>query len=185
MLLRGSRVAAPFLCIVGVLALGTVMWSIAFTMQQDLPQQEHHVTHHMEHQGVHDHNMHEQSGMAMYYHWSEDAIFLFPFWDTHGNRPMYYSSLVLLFLLSCLCEGLPVAFSWRQSAQERTCIKLLAPIVAQNRNTAQQLCKSTRFVTRLVVGYQIMLVVMTYNVGASIAVFSGTFVGHFIFVRFL
>ncbi len=40
---------------------------------------------------------------------------------------------------------------------------------------------SLTYVAAFVIGYQVMMAVMSFNVGISLAVFAGVFVGHFIF----
>jgi hypothetical protein len=39
------------------------------------------------------------------------------------------------------------------------------------------------YTLRLILAYQLMLAIMTFNIGVSIAVFTGAFIGHFLFAR--
>jgi hypothetical protein len=40
------------------------------------------------------------------------------------------------------------------------------------------------YLLQILLAYQLMLAIMTYNVGVSIAVFSGAFLGHYLFNRY-
>ena len=126
--------------------------------------------------------------MQMYYYCSTSVTILFESWDTQGNQFYYALSLIALFTLAILSEGWSAFSSYLRSRRPPTVSEprsVLARIVGNGQENAHHLVNACCYTLKLVLGYQLMLAVMTYNVGVSIAIFFGAFVGHFLFARFV
>ena len=136
--------------------------------------------------------------MQMTYTWSSSVTILFNQWDTTNNTSFYCVSLLALFLIAVAGEAWSAftatvrARSQRQEAkfqelslQEGKSTKSgVRDILGSSQENLHLLLCAICYTIKLIIGYQLMLAVMTFNVGVSIAVFSGAFVGNFIFARF-
>ena len=131
--------------------------------------------------------------MQMTYYWGANVTVLWDFWNTNGNTFYYMVTLIALFLLAIIGELLSViAAKMRVKAQkmisagrkDKQDASPVVKMIGSPQENMAYLVGSLFYLVKLVLGYQLMLAVMTFNYGVSIAVFTGAFVGNFVFVRF-
>lgn len=147
-----------------------------------------------------DMDMDMDMSMAMYLTWSSSVVVWFQWWDTNGSPAAYCCTLIILFGVSILFEAwsslangfsayftssftsVPTEDQERQETLLQEVLQLLRNRLMTN-NTVM-LFLSVLYTVKFVLAYAIMLAAMTYNAGVLIAIFSGVFVGHFVFSRF-
>jgi hypothetical protein len=56
-------------------------------------------------------------------------------------------------------------------------------VIGDVRDNLLHLRNAFMYTVRLFLAYQLMLAIMTFNIGVSIAIFAGAFIGHFLFSR--
>eukprot|EP00339_Tiarina_fusa_P023576 CAMPEP_0117030788 /NCGR_PEP_ID=MMETSP0472-20121206/22197_1 /TAXON_ID=693140 ORGANISM="Tiarina fusus, Strain LIS" /NCGR_SAMPLE_ID=MMETSP0472 /ASSEMBLY_ACC=CAM_ASM_000603 /LENGTH=173 /DNA_ID=CAMNT_0004738965 /DNA_START=114 /DNA_END=635 /DNA_ORIENTATION=+ len=126
--------------------------------------------------------------MQMYYEWSITVTVLFKNWATDGNALYYSLTLIALFLLAFGSEcWSAVSAKYRSSSvpSKGESESKLKSILGTKEQNIHYLVSALFYTTKLILGYQLMLAVMTYNVGISIVIFLGAFVGNFTFARFV
>ena len=128
--------------------------------------------------------------MQMYYYWGSSVTVLFEAWNTQGDALYYSITLAFLFLLAFGSEcWSAMAASYRSSVkpfrqQQGMNINSYQTIVGTKEQNLHYFLCALFYTVKLILGYQLMLAVMTYNVGISIVIFSGAFLGNFTFARF-
>ena len=135
--------------------------------------------------------------MQMTYYWGTQVTVLWDFWNTNGDTFYYVITLIILFFFAVLSEGWSALAAQFRAQTNRHMMKQL---LSKQENNIQSsgpkkfigtpidnlhyLKGAFFYTTKLILGYQLMLAVMTYNYGVSIAIFSGAFIGNFFFARF-
>ncbi|XP_012576572.1 PREDICTED: probable low affinity copper uptake protein 2 [Condylura cristata] len=140
--------------------------------------------------------------MAMHFIFSDKVVLLFDFWRVHSPTGMALSVLVIL-LLAVLYEGIKVG---KAKLLHRALVGMSAPDSPQVIQESQQdlvgsesapaggsclrwfLChfgQSLIHVAQVVIGYFIMLAVMTYNTWIFFGVVLGSAVGYYLAYPFL
>ncbi|XP_077163208.1 protein SLC31A2 isoform X1 [Paroedura picta] len=135
--------------------------------------------------------------MPMYFFFSDKVVLLFDFWNVHSPAGMVLSVLIIM-LLSVLYEAIKVG---RAKLLQRT-MPALAPSLSQETleepegasvNTGVErlasnsqklfLWHSTQtllHVVQVVLGYLVMLAVMSYNVWIFLGVIVGSAIGYYV-----
>jgi hypothetical protein len=134
--------------------------------------------------------------MPMYFAWSTDVTVLFESWhvDTAG---WFTVTAVIIFVAAFFYEWL---LTFRHGFESRIRIKkseeeiqeeekLWVGIVSRRRppralhDNLHYFIATCLHILQLALAYGLMLVVMTYNIGLTIAVFAGAGLGYFLFAR--
>lgn len=138
--------------------------------------------HSMEHQGGHSShgNNGETAGHVMMFHLRSDLNLLFEPWDISSTKVLVGSCIAVLFV-SLLYEGLKI-FRARLIGMRN---RLAKHGCWANICSAHHLSQTIMHVVQVVVGYLLMLVVMTYQVYLGIAVIIGAGLGYFFFAGFI
>lgn len=127
--------------------------------------------------------------MQMTYYWGSTVTVLFDSWNTEGDSLYYSVTLIFLFLLAVGSEAWAAVsayfrgFTTKKLRGTKVTSKIASYVGTREQNLLY-VCGAFFYTIKLILGYQLMLAVMTYNVGISIAIFSGAFVGNFVFARF-
>ena len=128
--------------------------------------------------------------MQMTYYWGSNVTVLFTAWNTEGDDLYYSITLIFLFLAAVASEAWSAVSAYYRGYTTTQLHGVKAPTskIATYIGTRQQnllfFFGAFFYTIKLILGYQLMLAVMTYNVGISIAIFVGAFVGNFVFARF-
>ncbi|KAL9988250.1 hypothetical protein ACROYT_G002674 [Oculina patagonica] len=139
------------------------------------------------HQGGHG----ETAGHAMMFHLRTDLNLLFEPWDISTTKVLV-GSCIAVFFLSALYEGLKIfrarlmnmhTRASRQTDQEKDAVHIIGPRQGcrQNICSCHHLTQTVMHVVQVVLGYLLMLVVMTFQVYLGIAVILGAGLGYFLF----
>ncbi|XP_027675556.2 probable low affinity copper uptake protein 2 isoform X1 [Chelonia mydas] len=135
--------------------------------------------------------------MQMYFYFSDKVILLFDFWNVHTPAGMVLSVLVVL-LLAALYEAIKIS----KTKLLRLMILAIPTTLSQeslrepepgsvNSNLGQQNTTSKRWflyhisqsllhVVQVVIGYLVMLVVMSYNTWIFLGVIVGSALGYYV-----
>lgn len=131
----------------------------------------------------------EAAGHAMTFHLRTDLNLLFEPWDISTTKVLVGSCIAVL-LLSALYEGLKifrVKLMNMHARKEREPGKEDAVYITKRQQGCRQICSCPHLtqtaihVVQVVLGYLLMLVVMTYQVYLGIAVILGAGLGYFLF----
>merc|ERR1712137_53433 len=123
----------------------------------------------------------DMGGMQMTYYWGPNVTVLFTSWNTEGDILYYCLTLAFLFLLAVGTEAWSVLGQKYRSKSNGT---PSTSIIGSKEQNLAYLINSIFYLVKLILGYQLMLAIMTYNAGISIVIFAGAFVGNFTFARF-
>jgi len=131
----------------------------------------------------------EAAGHAMTFHLRTDLNLLFEPWDISTTKVLVGSCIVMV-ILSALYEGLKIfraKLMNMHARKERETRKEEAAYITKPQHCCRQICSCLHLtqtaihVVQVVLGYLLMLVVMTYQVYLGIAVILGAGLGYFLF----
>jgi len=137
--------------------------------------------------------------MRMYFHTGWVDYVLFETWVPR-TRAAYFGTIVAIIILSILYEGIQtfqsyMEFKWNYEHEVAVNGKSFSELDPINPNLKLvwgktpfrfkvDLQRALLHTLQVIMGYSLMLIAMTFNVGMFLAVLGGIFVGHFFFARF-
>ena len=111
--------------------------------------------------------------MHMSFYNSNDLILLFRRMDSHSKPGVYSAMLIGIIFAGILCEWLGyIRFTYQVKSKKQFGAQM---------PSKYKLFVLASYFLQAVVAYALMLVVMSFNVGAFIAVVMGLSIGNFIF----